>query len=120
MITGLIALLVCQLVGELVARSLDLPVPGPVVGMVVLFLVLQLRRPPMDSGLIRGAQVLLRHLSLLYIPAGVGVVAYLAVLRDSAAPVAVGLVVSWAAGLLVTAGAAAATLRVLARARRVR
>lgn len=66
-------LLGCQLVGEVIARGLDLPVPGPVVGMVVLFVVLQVRRPPATANVFRTSDALLRHLQLLFIPAGVGV-----------------------------------------------
>ena len=100
MIGGLTWLLVCQLAGEIIVRVLDLPVPGPVVGMVALFALLQLRRPREDAGVLRAADALLRHLQLFFVPAGVGIVVYLGVLRDNAVPVAVALVVSWAAGLL--------------------
>ena len=62
MLTGLIALLACQLVGELVVRTLDLPVPGAIVGMVLMFVLLQVRRPRAESGLVRGTAALLRYL----------------------------------------------------------
>ena len=45
MVGALTGLLLCQLAGEVLARSLGLPVPGPVVGMVLLFAAL-LRRLP--------------------------------------------------------------------------
>jgi putative effector of murein hydrolase LrgA (UPF0299 family) len=48
MIAGLAALLVCQLTGEAVARLFGLPVPGPVIGMALLFAIL-LRRPASGS-----------------------------------------------------------------------
>lgn len=115
MVIGLIALLLCQLVGELVVRSLDVPLPGPVLGMVLFFVVLQVRRPRTDSSLVLGAQTLLRHLPLLYVPAGVGVVAYLGLLGSNAAAVALALAASWVAGLLVTAGAAVLVLRLTGR-----
>jgi len=111
MVVGLISLLLCQLVGELVVRTLDLTLPGPIVGMVLYFVVLQVRRPPTDSPLVRGAQGVLRHLPLLYVPAGVGVISYLGVLGAQALPIAAGLVLSWLAGLLVTAGGAVLVLR---------
>ena len=120
MLTGLVTLLVCQLVGEVVARGLGLPVPGPVIGMVVFFVVLQVRRPAMSSGLIRAPQMMLRLLPLLYVPVGVGVVAYLSVLAGSAVPIGLGLVVSWIAGLLATAGVAALALRLTGHSRVVR
>lgn len=116
-LVGLVALLVCQLVGEVVARALDLPVPGPVVGMLVFFVVLQVRRPAHESGLVRAPQTLLRHLPLLYVPVGVGVVAYLSVLGASVVPVGLGLVVSWLVGLLVTAAVTALLLRLTGQKR---
>ena len=118
MLTGLIALLVCQLLGELVVRSLDVPLPGPILGMVLMFVLLQVRRPRADSGLVRGAEGLLRHLPVLYVPAGVGVVGYLSLLGSDALPITAGLVVSWLAGLVVTAAVAAGMLR-LTRAERI-
>lgn len=112
MLAGLATLLVCQLVGEVLARVLGLPVPGPVLGMLVFLVVLQVRRPGAASPLVRGPQALLRHLPLLYVPAGVGVVGYLGVLGTSVVPVTAGLVLSWLAGLLATAATAALALRV--------
>lgn len=111
MIAGLLVLLGCQLAGELVVRLLDVPVPGPVVGMVLLLVILQLREPAEDSGVVRVAGGLLRHLQLLFVPAGVGVVQYLSVIGASAVPLLVGLVVSWFAALAATAGTAALLLR---------
>jgi holin-like protein len=100
-ITGLTWLLACQLVGEVVVRLLDVPVPGPVVGMLVLFVLLRVRDVRDDAGVVRAGQALLRHLQLLFVPAGVGVVAYAATIRDNALPIAVALLGSWFVGLLV-------------------
>lgn len=94
-------LLGCQLVGEVIARGLDLPVPGPVVGMVVLFVALQVRRPPASANVFRTSDALLRHLQLLFVPAGVGVVTYLTLLREDAVPIVGALFLSWLAGLAV-------------------
>ena len=105
MLRGLTVLLACQLLGEVLVRLAGLPVPGPVVGMVLLFALLQLRQPEdhpgSASGTLRAADVLLRHLQLFFVPAGVGVVVYVAVLREEALPITVALVGSWLAGLLV-------------------
>jgi holin-like protein len=100
MLTGLTWLLLCQVAGEALVRSTGLPVPGAVVGMVILFGLLQWRRPGDDAGVLRVSAVLLRHLQLLFVPAGVGVVVYLATLRAEIVPVAGALVLSWLAGLL--------------------
>lgn len=104
MIAGLTWLLGCQVVGEVVVRLTGLPVPGPVVGMALLFVVLTVRRPAAGAGVFTAADALLRHLQLLFVPAGVGVVAYLAVLRADAVPVLGALVGSWLIGLVVAGG----------------
>lgn len=101
MVNGLLWLLGFQFAGEVVVRLLDLPVPGAVVGMMLLFLALQLRRPAESAGVLRTSDALLRHLQLLFIPAGVGIMTSLALLRDEALPLAGGLVASWLAGLVV-------------------
>jgi holin-like protein len=118
-ITGLLALLACQLVGELLVRLLDVPVPGPVAGMVVLLVALQVREPGKDAGVVRVSEGLLRHLQLLFVPAGVGVVQHLGVIGASAVPLVVGLAVSWLAALASTA-AVAAGLLALGQRRRTR
>ncbi|WP_166389469.1 CidA/LrgA family protein [Nocardioides ochotonae] len=100
MVNGLMWLLGCQLVGEVVVRLTDLPVPGPVVGMAVLLALLVLRRSGDDATVVRAADGLLRHLQLLFVPAGVGVVAYVAVIREDALPITVAMLGSWLAGLL--------------------
>lgn len=79
MLAALATLLVCQLVGEVIVRAAALPLPGPVVGMALLFL-LMLARAPVPEAIKETTDTLLRHLSLLFVPAGVGVVQNLAVL----------------------------------------
>ena len=76
MLHALAALLLAQLLGEAIVRALGLPVPGPVVGMMLLF-ALMLFRAPLPSGLGETADGMLKHLSLLFVPAGVGVVQHL-------------------------------------------
>jgi len=99
---GVLVLLACQLVGEVMTRLFDLELPGPVVGMVVFLVVLRVRRPRPSSGLVRGPALLLKHLQLLFVPAGVGVIVYLDELGDNALPLAAGLGLSWLIGLAVT------------------
>ena len=114
-IPGLLVLLGCQLAGEFVVRLLDVPVPGPVVGMVLLLGLLQLRQPAADSGLVQVCEGLLKHLQLLFVPAGVGVVQYLSVIGASAVPLVVGLLVSWFAALATTAAVALLLFKVVRR-----
>ena len=76
MLAAIATLLVCQLAGEVVVRVASLPLPGPVVGMALLF-ALMLGRAPLPLALGNTVDGLLRHLSLLFVPAGVGVVQHL-------------------------------------------
>ena len=99
MIIGLLWLLGCQLVGEVLVRALDVPVPGPVVGLVLLWGVLTWRRTPDDAAVVRTGDALLTHLQLLFVPAGVGIIAFGATLRSEALPLGLALVGSWLAGL---------------------
>lgn len=95
-------LLVYQLVGELIVLSLDLPVPGPVVGMLLLLLSLIIKKP-FATQLEKPTELLLSHLSLLFIPAGVGVMVHLVRLKEEWLAISVALIVSTVLGLLVTA-----------------
>ncbi|EFH09810.1 CidA/LrgA family protein [Pseudoroseomonas cervicalis] len=109
MIRGLALLLLCQLCGEVAARALHLPVPGPVLGMVLLFAGLLLRdrlrddgaepEAPGTPGLGQTADTLLTHLGLLFVPAGVGVVVYLPVLARDWAPLSLAVLVGTLAGI---------------------
>ncbi|GAA4813971.1 CidA/LrgA family protein [Nocardioides caeni] len=117
MITGLTGLIAFQLVGELLVRVLDLPVPGPVVGMLLLFAFLRIRSYDDSGSIVRAGSALLRHLQLLFVPAGVGVVAYLGVLGDDAVPIVVAIVGSWLIGLVVVGWTAVGLERLLGRPR---
>ncbi len=68
---GLAVLVLFQLLGEGLAQTLPIPVPGPVVGMVLLFFVLRQLPPP--AWLVSTAGRLISLLSLFFIPAGVGI-----------------------------------------------
>lgn len=98
---GLAWLLGCQTAGELLSRGLGLPVPGPVVGMGLL--VLALRWPVVRAAVADTARLLLSHLSLLFVPVGVGVMVHLGLLQDHGWRVLVVLLASTWIGLAVTA-----------------
>ena len=102
MISALTVLLIFQLIGEVFARSLDLPVPGPVIGMLLLFLALLLRGGPGD-GLRTTSQNLLQHLSLLFVPAGTGIMLHLHRVADEWPALLLSLLISTLATLVVTA-----------------
>ncbi|MCZ8043816.1 MAG: CidA/LrgA family protein [Beijerinckiaceae bacterium] len=105
MIPALTLLLACQLVGEALARLFAVPVPGPVIGMALLFLGLRLRPAAALDGtpLATVAGVLLAHLSLLFVPAGTGIVRHAASLAAHGPGLIVALTLSTALTLAVTA-----------------
>ncbi len=103
MIHALTLILACQLIGEMLTRLLGWPVPGPVLGMALLFL-LMLTMPRVATLVIPTGERILRHLSLLFVPAGVGVVGHLQVVGTHGAGLAVALVVSTVLALGVGAG----------------
>lgn len=114
MIASLTTLLTLQLLGEVVARWLGLPVPGPVLGMLFLFLWLVLRSGP-DDELQTTSNALLQHLSLLFVPAGTGIMVHLHLVGDEWLPLLLSLVLSTAVTLTVTALVMKACLRGVSR-----
>lgn len=75
MLRALTLILTCQLIGESLVLMLDLPLPGPVLGMLLLFAGLMLRAR-LAPALENTADTLLGHLPLFFVPAGVGVMAH--------------------------------------------
>ena len=119
MIASLSLILLCQLAGEVFVRGLALPMPGPVVGLVLLLALLLARDrfrllargPLQQDGVENASRGLLAHLSLLFVPAGVGVVQKLDLIAEHGIAIIVILAVSVVVTLLVTV----ATFRLASR-----
>jgi holin-like protein len=112
LLAGITWLILFQCAGEAIAYVLGIPIPGPVLGMVLLFLALRWRKRIPD-GIGIAADGLAKHLSLLFVPAGVGVIAYTARLESEGVAIVAALVIS--APLVLAA--AALTFNALARSR---
>jgi len=98
---GMAWLLVFQSAGEAISRGLALPLPGPVLGMMLLLAGLrfeQVREPVAEC-----ANFLLAHLSLLFVPVGVGVMTHLDLLSHYGGRMLAVIAVSTWLGLGVTA-----------------
>jgi holin-like protein len=98
---GLAWLLLFQAAGEALTHAFALPFPGPVVGLVLLLPALQwafIREPAAAA-----AEVLLSHLSLLFVPVGVGVITHLDLVAQHGPQLLLVIVLSTWAGLAVTA-----------------
>jgi holin-like protein len=113
MIAALTLLLVFQLIGEIMIRSLDLPIPGPVVGMGLLFATLFVAKGP-SAELRNTSNGLLQHLSLLFVPAGTGVMLHFQRLADEWIPLMAAVMVS----TLLSIGVSALLLNALSRRNR--
>jgi len=110
MILNIAIILVAQLVGEVLARLLALPIPGPVIGMALL-LVSFLASKPLAERILPTSQGILAHLSLLFVPAGVGVMSHVEVLGTSG----LALIAALVASTLIALVAGALTFVALAR-----
>lgn len=94
-------LLICQLIGEVITRLFQWSVPGPVLGMVILFCALLVRgNVPEEMNIVTGG--LLQNLSLLFVPAGVGVMLHAQLLARNWAALSLALVLSAAITIAVT------------------
>lgn len=113
-LNGMTLLLVYQLVGEVTVRLLAVPIPGPVLGMVMLFLTLMIRGhtpEPVENA----STALLSHLSLLFVPAGVGMMAHFDRIADEWLPITLALFFSTIITMVATAGIMQLTTRWFAR-----
>jgi holin-like protein len=110
MLKAIAILLVFQLAGEFVSRFLGLPLPGPVLGMALLLVGLMLLKD-VPAWLESTSENLLRHLSLLFVPASVGLVQYLDRIGAEWLPIVAALVLSTILGI----AASAVTFVVVAR-----
>lgn len=127
MIASLSLILVCQLIGEVMVRGLNLPMPGPVIGLILLLLLLlardrfavlgrgPLQGPQQSDGVESASRGLLSHLSLLFVPAGVGVVQKLDLLAEHGVAILAILAASVVITLLVTVTTFLLASRLLAR-----
>ena len=111
---ALTLILVCQLVGEVSVLITGLPVPGPVLGMLLLLAWLFLRGGVPES-VGRTADALLAHLSLLFVPAGVGVLVHWERMRGQWTAIAAALVLGTLVTLAVTALTMTAVMRLTGR-----
>jgi putative effector of murein hydrolase LrgA (UPF0299 family) len=127
MIASLSLILLCQLAGEVIVRGLVLPMPGPVIGLAFLLLLLlardrfaALRRGPLQGdGVESASRGLLANLSLLFVPAGVGVVQKLDLIAEHGIAIAAVLAISVVVTLLVTVATFLVASRLMARVGRV-
>lgn len=98
--TGLALLVALNYLGDWLVRLAHAPVPGSVIGMLALTALIELRVVNVDW-LRPSAELLVRHLALLYVPAGVAVMTYAAIVRNDLLAITVAALASLCAVLLV-------------------
>ncbi len=97
---GLALLLLFEIAGEALTHALGLRLPGPVAGMILLLAALAWT--PLREAVAAAADALLGHLSLLFVPVGVGVVMHLDLVAQHGVALLATIVVSTWAGMAVT------------------
>ncbi|MBY3422491.1 CidA/LrgA family protein [Rhizobium laguerreae] len=120
MIVGITILLIFQLVGEAIAYFLHGVVPGPVIGMALIFVTLSVARgrffvtPSRQA--VATSNALLANLGVLFVPAGVGIVQHFDLIAERGLAVYATILVSTVATLIVTVWCYLATKRLMGRA----
>jgi len=109
LLRGLALLLLLQAAGESLTHAFDLPLPGPVIGLVLLLAALRLQL--VRDLVVDAAEGLLAHLSLLFVPVGVGVITHLDVVSAYGLRLLAVVVLSTWIGMAVTALVLARLLR---------
>ena len=102
MLESLTLILACELIGEFAVRTLDIPFPGPVVGMVLLFIFL-LIKGSIPQELDNVSAALLNNLSLMFVPAGVGIMVHFELLSTDIWPLSIAMVASTLLTIALTA-----------------
>jgi holin-like protein len=110
MIHAILILLTCQLLGEGISRAASLPLPGPVLGLMILLAALAIL-PNLADMLRPVTQTILGNLSLLFVPAGVGVVQHLPLIAQAG----IGLVAALVASTILAIAAGALAFAAVAR-----
>lgn len=122
MLGAVFLLLACQMAGEAVVRVLALPVPGPVLGMALLFVLIAVRGAMLPTSqrdemgyLNNVSNTLLANFSLMFLPAGVGIIQQGPVLAANWLGLVVAIAVSSILSLAITGWVFVAVSRMLAR-----
>lgn len=110
MLLGIAIILCCQLLGEVISHAFSLPFPGPVLGMVLLIIVLWLKdnvfiasRNREFYAIENTGRSILSHLSLLFVPASVGIIQKFEILSRHGLALGIAIMVSTVIALLASA-----------------
>ena len=102
MLLSIALFLALQLLGEAISYALGLPIPGPVLGMLFLLIALFVNDTLIEKVRLT-ASVLLAHLALLFVPAGVGIIRHIERIQSEWIAIAMILIAGTAITMIVTA-----------------
>jgi holin-like protein len=102
MLKAILTLFVCLALGNTINRLTGLPLPGSVIGLLILLAILIWRRGP-DEPMKQTGHFLLRNMTIFFIPASVGLMTQLPALQHNALTIGIAIVVSTLLGMAVTA-----------------
>lgn len=109
MLKAILTLFLCLAAGNVITHVTGLPLPGGVIGLVILLVVLIWHRGP-DQQLRETGHFLLKNMTILFIPASAGLITQLPALKQDALAIGIAITVSTVLGMAVTAS----IMRVLA------
>jgi holin-like protein len=112
LIAAILLFIGLDLLGNWLQSRLGLPIPGALIGLILLTIVLCLRPHWAGPRLRSGARLLVGSMALFFVPAGTGVITELGEIRGQWLPIAAALFISTAGCLLAANG----TMRLLDRA----
>lgn len=84
----LMIILFFSLIGEAISTFFQLPVPGSIIGLVLLFLALEFKVVRLRH-IFHVGEFLLANMTILFLPAGVGVMNYIKVILPNILPIAI-------------------------------
>ena len=113
MLRGMAVLMAFQLAGELLAAGFHAPVSGPIIGMALLVLWMMIVSGRVHDAVASASDALLANMAVLFVPIGVGAMAYGEVFRQHWLLIAIAVVI----GTAVTIATTALTAKFLSRSR---
>ncbi len=102
MLKAIVTLFLCLAIGNAINKLTGVPLPGGVIGLVLMLILLIWRGGP-DQPLKDTSHFLLRNMTVLFIPASVGLITQLQALKQDAIPIGIAIIVSTVLGMAVTA-----------------
>jgi holin-like protein len=111
MLPSLTVIVLFEAARDVLQTLLKLPIPGPIIGMALLFVAL-IGNGRLPDGLDRTASGILCYLPMMFVPAGVGIMAHFDLIRSDWLAICAALVVSSVLAIVITA----ATMRTIERA----